>query len=185
MSKILILDLNFEKESLFFDEFVKPVEDIVKEETLNYEIKHYKDLNDQETNNYNKIILCGVSLKDNDYLNYLKKFEWLKNYNGKVFGICGGAQIIVKLFSGNLIENIEIGIKEFKILKQNKLFKNIDLNKGYCLHNTSIITNENFDKLIESKNTLELVKLKNKDFYACLFHPEVRNKDLISNFIKL
>ncbi len=183
--KILVLDLNFEKNTLFFDEFVKPVIDIIKVETKNYEVRHYMNLILDEINNYNKIILCGVSLKDSKYLNNLEKFNFLKNFKGQVFGICAGAQVIVKLFGGYLIENSEIGMEKFKVLKQDKIFEQVDLSKGYCLHNNSFIVGEKFEELIKSHKSLEMVKLKNKNFYACLFHPEVRNKELIKNFINL
>ena len=59
----LKLIINICKEPLHYYEFVKPIEDIVKEKAI-----HYKDVKDISKEDY--IIICGTSLRDNDYLKH-------------------------------------------------------------------------------------------------------------------
>ncbi|MBI2004350.1 hypothetical protein HYS72_02700 [Candidatus Pacearchaeota archaeon] len=67
----MILIINICKEKLHYFEFVKPIEDILRKENIEYQTIYYKKLTDKELLNkkLEKIIICGTSLKDNEYLN--------------------------------------------------------------------------------------------------------------------
>lgn len=192
MEKILIIDLCYEENSLHFNEFVKPVVDIVKNLTLNYEIIHYNKLNSlnlKYLNNFKKIILCGVALKDFGYLeeNNFKVFEKFTNFKGYILGICAGAQVIGKLFGCDLKEGQEIGLYNLEIISEDILLNNVNLDEIYCLHNNYIEISEDFTKIAKTKNYCQIFKkiTNSTIFYGVLFHPEVRNKNLIINFCNL
>ncbi|MDP2672588.1 MAG: gamma-glutamyl-gamma-aminobutyrate hydrolase family protein [Nanoarchaeota archaeon] len=183
----MILIINICKEKLHYLEFVKPIEDILKKEKIEYQTIYYKKITDKELLNkkLEKIIICGTSLKDNEYLENLDSFKWIKfpKLTKPILGICGGMQIISLIFGGVLIENKEIGQIKIKFEKEFLNFKP-SLNEVYLLHNYAVISNE-FEVFASSSQEFEIpqaVKHKTKPIYGVLFHPEVRNKELISYF---
>ena len=169
----MILIINICKEKLHFNEFVKPVEEIIGKSS----VKHYTSI-DKKDMEADKIIICGTSLKDNQFLEDIEMFEWIKDFDKPILGICGGMQV----FGGELGEKQEIGFykedfnKEFLGLKGDQ--------EVYHLHNNYVTLPEDFVKYTES-DIPQAIKHKTKPIYGVLFHPEVRNKELIENFIKL
>ena len=173
----MMLIVNICKEELHYYEFVKPVEDIVKH---NFFTKHYKELSQEDLEKADKIIICGTSLKDEDYLKDLESFNWIKNFEKPVLGICGGAQIIGILFGSKLETQTEIGLINLNF-KRSFLGLSGD-NSVYELHNYYTQFGKNFE--IFAKNTLPQAAIhKVKPFFCMLFHPEVRHKEAIEKFI--
>lgn len=178
-----ILIINICKEKLHELEFVKPIEDILKKNKIKFKTKHYKELNEIEIKKFNKIIIAGTSLKDNEFPENLDKFQWIKLYNKPILGICGGMQILVLIYRGVLRIKKEIGIIDVDFKKR---FLGMERKRGvYNLHQFYVKSDE-FEVFAESKlKTPQAVKHKTKPFYGTLFHPEVRNKKLIKEFCKL
>ena len=162
---ILIIDIC--KERLHAFEFVKPIEDILKNNKFDHFVKHCLDITEAEIKKADKIIICGTSLADNDFLKHMKKFSWIKYYEKPILAICGGAHITGLLLGYKLKKKKQIGLKEI-ILKREFLGVKGKRNV-YHLHQFYVLP--------------ELFKKDN--FYATLFHPEVRNKDMIVNFARL
>lgn len=185
----MILVINICKEKLHYLEFVKPIEDILREKNIEYKTIYYKKITDKELFNkkLEKIIICGTSLKDNEYLQNLEHFKWIKfsKLNKPILGICGGMQILSLIFGGVLIENKEIG--QIKIHFEREFFNfKSPLAEVYLLHNYAVL-NKDFE-VFASSQEIEIpqaVKHKTKEIYGVLFHPEVRNKEMILNFINL
>jgi len=177
----MILLISICKEKLHYYEFVKPVEDILKNNNIQFKTTQYKKINRNLIKKSDKIIICGTSLKDNDFLKNINFFEWIKSYNKPLFCICGGMHILCLLFDGELKKQKEIGLINIKFEKE---FLGI---KGaipvYELHNLYVQCKE-FDLYAKSKKCPQAVKHKSKPFYGVLFHPEVRTKHLILNFAK-
>lgn len=181
IEKILII--NICKEKLHYCEFVKPVENIVVSLKLKYFTKHYKELNKKDLEESDKIIICGTSLKDNEFLENKEKFRWILDFEKPVIGICGGMEIIGAVFDGKLRRKTEIGYykEEFK----KKFLKIIGVNEVYHLHNYYVnFSHLDFDVFSDGKIS-QAVKHKEKEIYGILFHPEVRNKELILSFCNL
>ena len=173
---ILIVDMNF-RGSLGFYEFVLPLCDIV--EPVEYEVKHYSEVIDVEK--YEKVILSGTPLKDFGYLKDMKLFEWIRDCDVPILGICAGMQVIGLVFDSSLKLCQEIGMTEIVILKENHLFSSIF--RAYELHTYGIIPSDNFEILAVSEKCIQGIKYKGKKMYGVLFHPEVRNKDIVNQFI--
>jgi len=179
----IILLINICKEKLHYYEFVKPVEDILIQNKIKFFTRDYKKVNEKDLKKAGKIIICGTSLRDNDFLNYLEKFNWIKESENSILGICGGMEIIGLVFGGKLKKKTEIGYyfedfkKEFLGLKGKK--------EVYHLHNNYIDFSKLKDFLVfcEYGKVEQAVKHKEKEIYGVLFHPEVRQKDLILNFL--
>ncbi len=177
---ILLVDLCYKKDSLSNYEFVRPIAKIVEK---NFAVKHYTELVPEEVKKYEKIILCGTALKDNSYLDNLKKFEWLKEVNSPVLGICAGMQVIALTFGSELTEAKEIGMKWIKLVRKNKLFSR-DL-YVYELHGFGVKPSNEFEVLAESDKCVQAIKHKEKEIYGIMFHPEVRQEEVIRNFLKI
>jgi GMP synthase (glutamine-hydrolysing) len=160
------------QEKLSEREFVEPIKDIVGK----CYVKHYSEVESVEE--YDKVIICGTALKDNQYLN--GDFSWLKETNKPVLGICSGMQIIALTFGGELINVNEVGMINVKVEKENNLVK--DLN-AYALHNKAVTDLDDFEILARSEQAPQIIKYKN--IYGVLFHPEVRNKELIKRFLEI
>ena len=172
----MILIISTCQNRLSEEEFVKPIANLVDD----YRIKHYKDVG--YVDNYDKIIICGTALEDNRFLNNLNKFNWLKNTDKEVLGICSGMQIIALMFGSTLIKNKEIGMTQIKHKKTNRLFsKDLEV---YELHNNGLKNLDNFNILAENEK-VQSIKHKEKPFYGIMFHPEVRNEEIVKNFISL
>ncbi len=176
----MILIISTSSAKLSENEFVNPIKNIVKEKAI---IKHYTDINKDDLINFDKIIICGTALKDNEYLDHIKKFKWIENYDKPLLGICSGMQIIGLSFGAKLIANKEIGMEKIKVLKKNKLFSK-DF-EAYELHNNSLTELFEFEILAESGNSVQAITHKEKDIYGIIFHPEVRNENIILNFVNL
>ena len=179
---ILVIDICREKMHKL--EFVNPIENILKGCKINYSTKHYIKITQKDLEKSDKIIICGTSLKDNDFFKYIGKFDWIKSCNKPILGICGGMHIIGLIFGGKLKNKKQIGKISIYFKKQ---FLGIKGEKQvYSLHGLFV----NFKKLKEfeiyAENQCEqAVKHKQKEIYGVLFHPEVRNKEMVKKFCDL
>ena len=190
---IVILIINICKEKLHYPEFVKPIVDVIRSSIKDsvkgsdeFFVVNIHDLNDKHVEDADKIIISGTSLQDFDYSKHIKKFDFLKSINKPVLGICGGMQIICQVFGCKIIEGQEIGLIKTVFDKE---FLGMDAEKEvYALHNMAIkddnIFKKNFDVYSKTKY-VQAIKHKAKPFYGVLFHPEVRNKDIITKFLYL
>ena len=178
----MILILNVCKEKLHYYEFVKPVEDILRNLKIDFFVKNYLEVDKDILRKCDKVIICGTSLRDNCFLENLDSFNWIKTFDKPLLGICAGMQIIGLIFNGKLKQKSEVGFyfenfkKEFLGLNNKK--------EVYHLHNNWIEFSSEFEEFCDSKIN-QAVKHKHKDFFGVLFHPEVRQKDLIKNFCLL
>lgn len=158
---------------------------------------------------YDKVVLPGVgSYKDS--MEYLKEniFEIKKTINNKLtLGICLGMQILstlgfengeteglniingeVNKFSSN-ITTPHLGWNNIRIVKNDELFKNIDLdNKFYFMHSYKLVNYTNILALTNHEGHEFVSVVKNNNVYGVQFHPEKSGKDgmvLLKNFIDM
>lgn len=175
----MILVIKVNKFELHDEEFVRPVTQLLKD----FKVVHYKKLKKSYLANSEKIIICGTALKDNEFIKNLNKFSWLREYNKPVLGICAGMEIIGKVFNCSLKKSIEIGMTKIKTVKENMLFSTEF--EAYSLHNYTVNDSNNIDVIAKSSNCINAIKVKNKEIYGVLFHPEVRNQQIMKNFLKI
>lgn len=182
----MILLINICKEKLHYLEFVKPIEDILKLNKLSFFVRNYKEVNNKDLEKADKIIICGTSLKDNEFMENMNNFSWIKEFNKPLLGICGGFEVIGKVFGGKLKKEPQIGFFHEKFHKK---FLGLEGSKEvYHLHNYYIDFSNilEFDYYSISDNEIvQAVKHQEKEIYGVLFHPEVRQKELIMNFCKI
>ena len=184
----MILIINICKEKLHYLEFVRPVEDILKKNKINYSVKFYKEITTKDLDRADKVIICGTSLKDNEFMENLDKFNWLGKFDKPILGICGGMQVIGRIFAGKKGQKTEIGF--FKEFFDND-FLGISAGESievYHLHNYHVYFSsmKEFNVYsISNEDVSQAVKHKTKEIYGVLFHPEVRQKNIIENFVRL
>jgi len=177
---ILVVDMNFKKSSLGCLEFVQPILSTISDLDVCI-AKHYIDIGQNELAKCDAAILSGTPLKDNTTLNHLEKFRWVKSGNKPVLGICAGFQTIGLVFGACLKKCLGIGMTEITTLQSNILFSSQF--KAYTLHNFSIEPTDEFDTLAESTQCIQAFKHKRRNIYGVLFHPEVRNKEILRRFV--
>lgn len=180
-----ILLVNVCKERLHYYEFVKPIENILSKNFVSFFVKSYNEIKNENLKKASHIIICGSFLDDFGYEKDLRKFEWIKSFEKPILGICAGMQIIGSVFSGKSKKKTEIGFysEDFK-----KEFLGLTgKQEVYHLHNNSIDFKQlkEFDIFAKSLGVVQAVKHKEKEIYGVLFHPEVRQKDLIKQFVGL
>ena len=179
---ILIVDLSYKKNSLGFEEFVLPIASIVEKTGTSFKIKHFTELCEEDLRSSEKVILCGTALKDDEFLKHEEEFSWIKKIDKPVLGICAGMQLIGLVFGSELVKAKEIGMKEIKLKKPNKLFST-DL-EVYELHKYSIKPSEDFKILAVSDLCVQAIKHRSREIYGVMFHPEVRQRQIVVNFVE-
>ena len=172
----MILLVNICKEPLHLREFVYPVGNILIKNNIRGFIRKYDCLTKKDLDKASKIIICGTSLKDNEFLEHIDKFNWIKSCNKPILGICGGMHILHSVYGGKKQNNKIIGNKRVNF---NKPFLGVKGEKEvYNLHQYYYKSDQ-----FESFGEAQASKHKTKPFYGTLFHPEVRNKEIIENFV--
>jgi GMP synthase (glutamine-hydrolysing) len=179
---ILIVDMNWKKGSLGYYEFVLPIASIAQS-LDEYTVKHHLEITKKELSQCEILILSGTALKDMTTLSRLEKFRWLKDIEKPVLGICAGMETIGMVYGMRLRRCLEIGMTQVNVVKENLLFSG-GL-KAYSLHSVCVEPSADFEVWAESTKCVQVIKHKIKPIYGVLFHPEVRNPELIKLFIQL
>ncbi len=175
-------------ERLHYFEFVQPIEDILAKNGKQFKTIHYKKLTQNDLDKSEKII---TSLKDFGYAKAEDKkyFGWLKFYKNPVLGICAGMQVLVEFHHGELREEKipSIGLQKIEFVKEFLGIRKNSKIQAYQLHQTSLEKAGNQFEIcaVTNKNEIQAIKHKELPFYGVLFHPEVRNKGLVKEFINL
>tara|TARA_B100000029_G_scaffold489855_1_gene548072 strand:+ start:2268 stop:2807 length:540 start_codon:yes stop_codon:yes gene_type:complete len=170
------------KERLSEREFVHPISTLLG--PIESQILHYSKCTSTTIKPFDKIIICGTSLKDNEYLENLTTFkETFQEFSKPILGICSGMQIVCSIFNGKIVQNVEIGMTDSETLEANQLCEGKI--QAYNMHTNSVDNLDNFVILAKNKNSIQVIKHKTKKIFGVSFHPEVRNENIISNFIKI
>jgi GMP synthase-like glutamine amidotransferase len=178
---ILIVDMNWKKASLGCFEFVLPItEAIIGLE--DFFVKHFLEVTDQDISESSKIILSGTALKDTTIFDQLEKFKWIMLTEKPILGICAGMLTIGCVFGSKLIKCSEIGITKITTLVNNPLFSSSF--KAYSLHQYSLEVSSDFEVLAKSTKCVQAIRHKKKAIFGVLFHPEVRNEEILKRFVK-
>jgi GMP synthase-like glutamine amidotransferase len=90
---ILVVDMNWKKDSLAYTEFVSPILRVV-EPLEACTVRHFLEIEPSELATYSHVILSGTTLKDFAFLRHLDRFTWIKTFQKPLLGICAGMQTI-------------------------------------------------------------------------------------------
>jgi len=174
--------MSWKRDSLGYYEFVLPILRVT-EKLGECAAKHYLDITEQDLNCCEKIILSGTALEDNVTPHQPDRFQWLKTMEKPVLGICSGMQTIGVVFGLKLCECLEIGMTQITTVSDNSLFSGEF--KAYSLHNFTVEANDDFEVTARSQKCIQAIKHRCKEIHGVLFHPEVRNEELLNRFVCL
>lgn len=177
-----VLIINICEQKSHYLEFVKPIEDILNGLEKDFFTKNYLKLTTRDLEKADRVIICGTSLKDNKFLENKNYFSWIKKFDKPLLGICAGMQIISIEFGGKIGKNQEIGFFKENFDREFLGFKEGEV---WHLHNNSVLVDERIFEVWKSESIIQAIKTKDREIYGVLFHPEVRNKDLIIKFCNL
>jgi GMP synthase (glutamine-hydrolysing) len=178
---------------MHYFEFVKPIEDILIKAEEPFITKHYTKITNTDMDSCHRIIITGTSLNDMSYTKQLSRFKFLKSYDKPVLAICGGMQLLCIVNGCKLVKGQEIGLREINFSAE--YLGATGQREVYELHNSAIkddsVLKKNFHVYSKTEiktkifktEVIQAVKHKRYKHYGVLFHPEVRNKDLIVNFL--
>ena len=182
---ILLLDLCYEKDSLSQYEFVYPLADTLTHSGFSSEIRHFTESREIEWERYDRIILCGTALKDNDYAGRIELFSWIIKCDKPILGICAGMQVISAVFGGKIAPQPAIGLANINIIRESTLLGRPREIEGYHLHNFGVTLPEGFLLLAGRLDRVEAFRHPTELIYGIVFHPEVRNRWIIERFARL
>lgn len=171
---IVIVDMNGKKNSLGWFEFVYPLVRIVGD----CEVRHFSEMEEEDCE---KAILSGACLKDTAYLREPEKFEWMREVAVPVLGIGAGMQAIALVFGSRLRECCEIGMRHVDVVRENPLVSASF--EAYELHHFAVEPSEDFEVIARSDACVQAIAHKKKAIYGVLFHPEVRNRNVVNQFM--
>ena len=176
----MILLIHINNISFHYYEFIKPIEDIIRKSNLSFTSIHYKKLTPTHLDQAEKVIISGTSLKDNTYLQDVESFKWITTFSKPILGICGGMQLLAAIYNESVYIGQEIGLQT---ITYHKPFLGETGNQEiYALHN-NYVQPHLFDIVASSERYPQVIQHPTKPFYGILFHPEVRNKQMITHFI--
>lgn len=182
------------KYSLHEFEFVKPVIQILHKNKISYKVIHISKIKTTLLLNYSQIIICGTAIKDFHYFKFnINSFLAKVQKNSiPVLGICSGAQILAKFLSIPLNQNSTNSIIKLKNISNCEIFK-LEKNQildSYSLHTYNLglkdifSNNISFSTLLVQEEHIEDIELiRIKCFTLCFFHIEIKNKQLLINWI--
>jgi GMP synthase-like glutamine amidotransferase len=179
---ILLVDMNWKRGSLAYNEFVASIASVLEpfEECT---VKHFLEIEPSTISSYSRIVLSGNALKDHEATKQIDRFNWIKKCDKPVLGICAGMQTLSLVFDVPLTPCLQVGMTEIKTVKENPLTQGAF--SVYTLHNYSVSPSLTFDVLAESAKCIQAIKHKQKNIYGVLFHPEVRNQEILKRFLTL
>ena len=87
------------------------------------------------------------------------------------------------VFDSDLYDCKEIGMWKIMTKQSNRLFSGVF--EAYELHSKAVRLSDDFDILAKSTRCVQAIKHATKEIYGVMFHPEVRNPDIIRRFLEL
>ena len=177
----MILLINTCSDKLSEPEFVRPIENILKDSNISFRTEHYRNISNDTLQQAEKALICGTALKDCDYLKHIDDFDWIMQFEKPVLGICAGFQILAKIFENPLTERTRIGRYEVEAVQENKL-ATMKRFHSYFLSLKNATIKKHFMILANSRSIPCMIKHETKEIYGCLFNPEVLNPEIITSF---
>lgn len=169
--------------------FLKGIQNILNDFGYESVVVNVDDIKNHNFSVYSGIIITGgpTKLSQIDYQNFIKPFEFIKNINIPVLGICLGHQIMGLLYGARIGHGELISRDEgVEIIQDDLLFIDVDVKSLFKKEHSEFVSlPDNFTLLATSVSCdNEAMRFRNK--YGVQFHPEVsgeNGKQILKNFL--
>ncbi|PKL63213.1 MAG: hypothetical protein CVV31_01905 [Methanomicrobiales archaeon HGW-Methanomicrobiales-2] len=182
---ILIVDLCYRAGSLSRDEFVGPIERLLREAKTPFFTRHYTAVGAPEIEAADGVILCGTALRDTGFAEHPELFRWLPAFGRPVLGISSGMRVLAAAFGGGTEPCCEIGMTDVRVLAPDPLFAGREGFSAYGVHEFAVQVPDTFVSLAASDRCIQAIRHRSLPLYGLLFHPEVRNEWIVERFLQL
>lgn len=180
---ILVVDLCCRDGSLSRDEFVAPVERLLKRMGVPFATRHYTAVAAPDLEAADAAILCGTALMDTGFIEH--PFRWLTAFERPVLGISSGMRALAAAFGGGTVSCCEIGMVDVRVLAPDPLFAGREVFPAYTVHEDAVQVPGEFIPLAASDRCVQAIRHRSLPLYGLLFHPEVRNEWIVERFCEL
>ena len=182
---ILVVDLCYREDSLSRDEFVGPVERLLRKNEAPFFTRHYTAVGAPEIEAADAVILCGTALRDTGFAECPELFRWLLTFERPVLGISSGMRALAAAFGAGAAPCGEIGMTDVEVLAPDPLFAGWEAFPTYELHECAVQVPDTFIPLATSDRCIQAIRHRSLPLYGLLFHPEARNEWIIERFLGL
>ena len=163
-------------------EFVAPLVRIAREASTKVETRHLNDL-DGVPEGISHVLLAGTALQDDNYLKEITAVKPLLEADVPLLAVCSGMQLLAAACGGEIIMQREIGTVQVETLAENLLCSgNFE---AFVLHHRAIEPGPQCEVVAQSKSCVQAIRHYELPRYGVLFHPEVRNEQVVRNFLAL
>lgn len=180
---ILAVDLCCRDGSLSRDEFVAPVERLLKRMGVPFATRHYTAVAAPDLEAADAAILCGTALMDTGFIEH--PFRWLTAFERPVLGISSGMRALAAAFGGGTVSCCEIGMVDVRVLAPDPLFAGREVFPAYTVHEDAVQVPGEFVAFAASDRCVQAIRHRSLPHYGLLFHPEVRNEWIVERFCEL
>jgi GMP synthase (glutamine-hydrolysing) len=170
-------------------EFSTNIERILeKYEALSITI-HYREAPLFDFSKISGVIISGSPQGNDIAETHQAHFQWLKDFQKPLIGICAGHHVLGCLFGAEYFygKESESGLHSVEITSEDEIFRGLPtFLEVFQMHNDSISLPNNFIQLARSsacKN--QAMRHVSKPLYTFQFHPEYLNHEIFSNFINI
>ncbi len=163
-------------------EFVAPLERIACDAGATVESSSLGTLN-SVPEGVSHILLAGTTLQDDKYLKEIGAVERLLETGVPLLAVCSGMQLLAAASGGEIIAQREIGMVAVETLAENPLCASRF--EAFALHRHAVEPGARLEVLARSKACAQVVRHRELPAWGVLFHPEVRNEQLVRSFLAL
>ena len=171
------------------DEYIRPIAEILKQNGIVYEVRHYSDQGMDTIMRFDRVIISGSPRGDDIVVHHSPYFSWIKSVDKAVFGICAGHHIIGYIYGSQLIRDKEGAVGELmvRVQHQDAIFSGLSTEFPVQENHNDAITLPDQFLLLASSDvcTVEMMRHRQRPIYSSQFHPEYLNPQLLLNFIRM
>jgi len=150
---------------------------------------HYRSVQDElfgsprrQTGAISGVIICSSALGDNEALRDIRFFSWIGSVGVPILGICQGMVILSVLNGGDYTPCEEIGLTRIRKLREDPVLGQPGEITVYELHSIVATLPPGFTALAHN-DAIQAFRSQAGTIRGVLFHPEVRNREIIHRFV--
>ncbi len=171
------------------NEFSENIKKHISEDETTCNSINYRETLLTNIDDYDGIFISGSPQGDDIVENHQPYFQWIKETDTPVLGICAGHHITAFMHGAEYLRSVEpeSGDVFIEKLANDPIFSNLtNPFVARQMHNDSVTLPDGFIHLAKSNKCFnQAMKHTKKALYTLQFHPEYLNPGIIHNFISI